>query len=170
MLGVGAEGGCVGGEVEGVEFGVGAEGAADEGDLGFEEGFVREAGFEFLPEGRSVAFLGYGALDETLRHVARAALFEHWGEAFDLAVFVVDVLAPALAEKRLVDGVLQASETDDVAVCGAGGHLLECGVCKAAFALVHCFELFGLLLVHVRGYLQIFVFLLLSPHAEQRLQ
>lgn len=170
MVGVEAESGGVGWEVEGVEFGVGAEGAADEGDLGFEEGFVSEAGFEFAPEGSAIAFLFHGAADETLRHVAGAAFFGHGCEASDLSSFVVDVLAPALAEERFVDGVSQASKTNDVATCGACSHLLECGVGKAAFALVQCFEFFGLLLVQVRCHLQILLFLLLSPDAEQRLQ
>ncbi|KAI4135554.1 MAG: hypothetical protein LQ347_000589, partial [Umbilicaria vellea] len=147
-----------------------AEGAADEGDLGFQKGFVRETGFEFAPEGRATAFLFHGAADETLRHVAGAAFFRHGCEAFDLASFVVDVLAPALAEERFVDGMLEASKADDVAVRGACSHLLECGVGKAAFALVQCFELLGLLLIQIHCHLQIFVFLLLSSNAEQRLQ
>ena len=153
VVGVEAEGGGVGGEVEGVEFGVGAEGAADEGNLGFEEGFVCETGFEFSPERSATAVLFYGAVDKTLRHVAGAAVLEHRGEALDLAVFVVDVLAPALAEERFVDGMSKAAETDDMAVCGACGHLLERSVGKAAFALVQCFKLFSLLFVQLHCYL-----------------
>lgn len=170
MGGVEAEWGDVGWQVEGVDFGVGAEGAADEGDLGFQEGFVGEAGFQFAPEGSAIAFLSHGAADDTLRHVAGAAFFGHGCEAFDLASFVVDVLAPALAEERFVDGMVEASKTDDVAVCGACRHLLERGVGKAAFALVQCLVFFSLLLVQIHCHLQILVFLLLSSNAEQRLQ
>lgn len=138
-------------QIEVVDLGVGAEGAADEFGAALQEGVFSEAVVE-LAAGFAAAFgFGDGSLRQCVGEAAVAAGLDRGREASDLASGVVDVAAPALAEEGFADGVADAAEADGVAAAVARGHLLEGGVGEAAFALVQGSGLLGLLFVQLQG-------------------
>ncbi|CRK32396.1 hypothetical protein BN1723_014618 [Verticillium longisporum] len=149
-VGLGPQAVLVLGQVDVVDLGVVAKGAADEGQARGEQAVVGEALVELVQDLGALLLLEHGAVEVVGRDLAAAAGAVD-GQAPERAGVGVDAAVPALAEDGLGQRQLHAAEADHVPVGVALGKLLKGRLGEAAAALVQGVDGLGLLAVQHEG-------------------